>query len=126
MRHLTELVEKLLETVKKASGIPVSVGWRPSVTAPSAVIQMRSCEITPLDLSASKHLVDASFQIDVWHVSARRRDEVVERIVSGLAEGRDALSTRFGVFSLAVEGLADVDDETGFRKMLLVRIRMVS
>ncbi|MCS6783794.1 MAG: hypothetical protein RMI43_05375 [Candidatus Caldarchaeum sp.] len=125
MKWLTALVEQMLETVKNAARIPVLVGWRPSQTPPSAVIQMKNCEITPLDLSASKHLVDASLQVDVWHVSAKSRDEVVEKILTALEEKRTLFSEELGVFSLSVEGVADVGDESGFRKMLLVRVRMV-
>lgn len=126
MKKLTALVEQVLDTVKRAAKISVTVGWKPSPTVPSAVIMMKSCEITPLDLSASKQLVDASFQIDVWHVSAKARDEAVEKIVTAFDDSRGLFSERFGVFSLAVEGIADVGDESGFRKMLFVRVRMVN
>lgn len=118
-------MEKLVQTLRNASGIPVSVGWKPVSNLPAATLQMRNCEITPLDLSHTKHLIDTSFQIDIWHHSAKARDESVDKMITGLEQSRQSFAEDFGVFGFAVEGLADVDDEKAFRKMMLIRLRMV-
>jgi hypothetical protein len=84
---LTEVVEVFAELLRKASGIPVHVGWRPASSFPTAVLQLRSAEINPLDMAASKHLVDVSLQLDIWHTSPKACDEAVDRIIQHL-EGR--------------------------------------
>ncbi|BAJ50476.1 hypothetical protein CSUB_C0617 [Candidatus Caldarchaeum subterraneum] len=121
MTWLTSLVEQLVQTIRGEAGIPVYVGWRPATTLPMATLQIRNCEITPLDLSANIHLITADVQIDFWHSSAKACDETVEKTLAALEQARGSL----GIFFLGVEGLADVGDEKAFRKMLLLRLKTV-
>lgn len=118
---MTSLVTQLAETIRLGAGVPVYVGWRPATTLPMATLQIRNCEITPLDLSANIHLITADVQIDFWHSSAKACDETVEKTLAVLEQSRDSL----GIFFLGVEGLADVGDEKAFRKMLLLRLKTV-
>lgn len=125
MRPLTEVVEVFAEGLRRASGIPVHVGWRPVSTFPTALLQLRNAEITPLDMAASKHLMDVSLQLDIWHTSPKARDEAVDRIIHYLDGERGRLAEQLGVLGVYFESVVDVGDSKAFRKMLLVRVRLV-
>jgi hypothetical protein len=125
LRPLTEVVEVFAELLRKASGIPVHVGWRPASSFPTAVLQLRSAEINPLDMAASKHLVDVSLQLDIWHTSPKACDEAVDRIIQHLEGERVRLAEQLGVLGVYFESVVDVGDSRAFRRMLLVRVRVV-
>ncbi|MEM1943783.1 MAG: hypothetical protein QXY50_00860 [Candidatus Caldarchaeum sp.] len=125
MKPLSSVLEKIAEEVSRALGFRAGVGWRPPAAAPAATIQMRSCEITPLDIHVSKHLVDMSIQLDLWHASPLARDKAADSLIQHFENERGRLAEELGLCGLRFEAVADVDDEHLFRKMLLLRIRMV-
>jgi len=122
---LTRVVEVFAELLRKASGIPVHVGWRPASSFPTAVLQLRGAEINPLDMAASKHLMDVSLQLDIWHTSPKACDEAVDRIIQHLDGERVRLAEQLGVLGVYFESVVDVGDSRAFRRMLLVRVRAV-
>ncbi|MCS6770362.1 MAG: hypothetical protein NZ570_08015 [Candidatus Caldarchaeum sp.] len=125
MRPLTEVLEKVVEEVSKAAGLKASVGWKPDITHPAITLQMRSCEITPLDITSSKHLLDISIQIDVWHTSPLARDKTADSLIQHFEEERSRLAEELGLCGFGFEAAADMDEEHGFRKMLLLRLKTV-
>lgn len=114
-----------MEVLKSATGFHVNVGWNPSTTFPSITLQMRNCEITPLDLTSSKHLIDISVQIDICHTSPKARDEISDKVIQHFEETRQQLSEELDAYSISFEAVFDVDDEKCFRKTMLLRLRMV-
>jgi len=125
LKPLSSVLEKLVEEVSKALGFRAGVGWSPSAKVPAATIQMRSCEITPLDINVSKHLVDMSLQVDLWDASPLARDRAADSLIQHFENERGRIAEELGLCGLRFEAVADVDDEHAFRKMLLLRLRMV-
>ncbi|MEM4189999.1 MAG: hypothetical protein QW544_05755 [Candidatus Caldarchaeum sp.] len=86
---------------------------------------MRGCEITPLDLTSSKRLIDMSVQIDICHTGAKARDETSDRVIQRFEEKRHQLAEELEAYSISFEAVFDVDDKKCFRKTMPLRLRMV-
>lgn len=119
------MFERLVDELRRVTGLRVNVGWSQSTVIPSITLQMRGCEITPLDLTSSKHLMDMSVQIDLCHASPRARDETSDKVIQFFEETRQRLAEELEAYSIYFEAVIDVDDEKCFRKTMLLRLKMV-
>ena len=126
MKPVTEIVENLVKEVQTASGIRVKVGWiSPGDTAPLITILMHDSDLSPIGMDESKVLYHLKFQLDIWHTSAKARDEVFDKIVNHFESNRRAFHENYGWFDVKFAGVTDLEEEGVYRKLTLLRIRVV-
>ncbi|GBC68384.1 hypothetical protein HRbin01_00065 [archaeon HR01] len=126
MISIEGLVEKLLAHLKSATGLTARSGWFSEKAGyPQITAITQSISITPLDLAASKALYTASFQIDIWHTSARKRDELVDMIIQYFETNRSIIHQASGWFDLKFEDIRDLEEEAVSRKTLILSFRVV-
>ncbi len=126
MINIVDVVEDLIKHLRAAGRVSVRSGWiSGDEKLPLITIIMSTASITPLDLAASKALYTMGFQIDVWHTTARMRDELVDRIIHYFELHKAALHQSLGWFDMRFEGLRDVDEEGVYRKIIHLYFRMV-
>lgn len=124
MRGITEIMEALVSEIRAAAGVRVKVGWiTEGDQAPLVTLLMQGSAIRPLDQGCSKLIYELRLQMDVWHVSPKRRDETLEKIAKHL----EAAGTmrRNGWYAVKVEEITDADDGTFFRKISTLSLKAV-
>jgi len=122
---LTSVVENLVRIMREATGLPVKVGWiGPNDTIPHVTIMHMGggAEIMAL---TEKTLRTYEFQVDIWHKSAKARDETYERIVDALLRNWRQRYQDHGWWAARIYRTIDVEEEGVYRKSMLLVIREV-
>lgn len=126
MKPVTEIVEKLVSEIQGAAGIRVKVGWiSPGDSVPLITLLMHDSELSPIGMDESKVLYHLKFQLDIWHSSAKARDEAFDNIVEHFESNRRIFHENYGWFDVKFAGVTDLEEEGVYRKLALLRIRVV-
>lgn len=122
---ITEILEKLVEEVRRITGFPVKTSWISSSDLIPLITMIQvggSCQ----PISHSK-LIEGIYevQVDIWAKSAKQRDEIFEKILKRLIriDGVTALSRN--ILSIHVYRIADMIEENVYRKTFILVIREV-
>ncbi|MEM2003896.1 MAG: hypothetical protein QXK84_06675 [Nitrososphaerota archaeon] len=125
MRQITDIVDALVRRLREATGLRVKTAWiAVGDVAPLITLLMHDSEIRPIDMSG-RLIYDLRFQIDIWHQSAKARDEVFDRILAYFDQNKSALHNDYGWFDVRFTGLTDLEEEGVFRKIVMLRLRVV-
>jgi len=121
---VVETVEKLANEIRQACKIRVKVGWiAENDPVPVITITMHDTSVKPVDQSGSKLLYDMRFQIDIWHTSPKQRDETLDAIVQHIEKNETKIRNNW--FSARFDGIADVEEESLFRKIAMLSIKTI-
>jgi hypothetical protein len=122
---LTGILEALSTIIKDATKIPVKVGWiSPNDTIPLITIMHMGggAEIMAL---TEKTLRTYEFQIDIWHKSAKSRDQAYEQILDALLKNWKNHYQSYGWWSVNIYRTIDIEEEGVFRKTMLLVLKEV-
>ena len=122
---LTSTTESLSKIIREAAGLPVKVGWiGPNDSIPLVTIMHMGggAEIMAL---TERTMRTYEFQIDIWHKSARARDEAYERIVDALLRNWREHYQDHGWWAARIYRTIDIEEEGVFRKSMLLVIKEV-
>ena len=126
MKPITEVLEALIGELQKASEIRVKPAWiSPGDRVPLITILMHDSELKPIDMSW-KMVYELRFQIDIWHKTAKERDEVFDKILGHFEENKERFHEDYGWFDIRFTGVTDLEEEGVFRKIVMLRLRMVA
>jgi len=125
MKPVKEIVEKLIEELQKATGIRIKPAWiSPGDRVPLITLLMHDSELRPIDMSG-KLVYDLRFQVDIWHQSAKARDEAFDNILRHFEDNKNRFHESYGWFDIRFTGITDIEEEGVFRKIVMLRLRVV-
>ena len=126
MKPITRIIEDLVREIQSSSRVKVKVGWiSPGDSVPLITLLMHDSELSPIGMDESKVLYHLKFQLDVWHSSAKARDDAFDRIVAHFENNRRAFHENYGWFDVKFYGVTDLEEEGVYRKLALLRLRVV-
>jgi len=126
MKPITDVLEALIDELQKASEIRIKPAWiSPGDRVPLITILMHDSELRPIDMSQMM-IYELRFQIDIWHTSAKDRDEVFDKILNHFEENKQRFHQDYGWFDIRFTGITDLEEEGVFRKIITLRLRMVA
>ena len=125
MKAISEIIENLVKELQQSSEIRVKTAWiSPGDTVPLITLLMHDSELRPIDMSG-KLVYDLRFQIDIWHQSAKARDEVFDKILKHFEDNRSNFHENYGWFDIRFTGISDLEEEGVYRKIVMLRLRVV-
>ena len=122
---LTSVVENLSAVIKAATDLPVKVGWiGPNDSIPLITI-MHQGGGAEVMAKTERTLRVYEFQIDIWHRSAKARDEAYEKIVESLLGNWQAHYRNYGWWAATIYRTLDIEEEGVYRKTMLLVLKEV-
>jgi len=120
------ILEKLAEEIKQIVGIPVKTAWiSNNDLIPLITIIQNNGSSEPIALTNLQYRV-YEFQIDVWAISAKQRDEIVEKILGSLLSRSSENYLRYGWYPIRFYRIIDIEEGGIHRKSMILVLKEVS
>jgi len=120
------ILEKLAEEIKQIVGIPVKTAWiSNNDLIPLITIIQNNGSSEPIALTNLQYRV-YEFQIDVWAISAKQRDEIVEKILGSLLSRSSENYLRYGWYLIRFYRIIDIEEGGIHRKSMILVLKEVS
>ncbi|MCL7402023.1 MAG: hypothetical protein LZ168_04470 [Thaumarchaeota archaeon] len=123
---IPEVLEKIVEKIKQATGMPVKTSWiSSSDLIPLITVIQNGGSSEPLaSTSLQQRLYE--FQVDVWAKSAKQRDEIAEKILSEFTSKSSENYLQYGWFSVRFYRILDIEEEGVYRKSMILVLKEVT
>lgn len=113
------IMDNLLAELKNATNVAVKPGWITSEKPP--LITVLQTGGRGVSVGNTSHMLrEHEFQIDVWALSAKQRDEIADKIVKHFVSNWQPKYLSYGWYGARVYGIRDIDEEGFYRKTLVL------